>query len=217
MLSVAAPASAAVTVVDLDLGNVGSVVNMLRRAGSQATLATTAEEIARAERLVLPGVGHWDTAVAALDSGGVRKALEVAVIDRGVPLLGICLGMQLLLETSEEGSGRGLGWIPGRIQRFRPTKDVNGRPLKVPHMGWNLVRGRVADDPLSTSLLDASRFYFVHSYHATDVPPEHVLMTATYGEEFTCGVVRDNVRGVQFHPEKSHRYGLRLMQEFARV
>lgn len=216
MLTADSPlATATTTVVDIGLGNVGSVVNMLRRAGSPSTVATTADDIAAAHRLVLPGVGRWDTAIAALDTGGIRQALHHAANERGTPILGICLGMQLLMEASEEGPGRGLGLIPGRIQRFQPASDGLGRPLKVPHMGWNLVRGQADDDPLAASLVEDSRFYFVHSYHATDVPDQHVLMTANYGTEFVCGVRRENVRGVQFHPEKSHRFGLRLMEAFA--
>lgn len=210
------PDTPTVTVAHLGIGNMGSVVNMLRHLGHTARISSDPEEIAAADKVVLPGVGHWETAVRRMDELGMREALQ-DVVSRGVPTLGICLGMQLLLEASEEGAGAGLGFVPGKVVRFRETMDTKGQALRVPHMGWNVVHPAAAEDPITSRLEPESRFYFVHSYHADSVPLESVLLTATYGYEFVCGVRHDNVWGFQFHPEKSHHFGMALMRAFAEV
>lgn len=210
------PDSPTVTVAHLGIGNVGSVLNMLRHLGHTARVTSDPDEVAAADKVLLAGVGHWETAVRQMDELGLRQPLE-DVVARGVPTLGICLGMQLLLGSSEEGSGAGLGFVPGEVVRFRETADAKGQPLRVPHMGWNVVHPQAPEDPVVARLEPESRFYFVHSYHADRVPPENVLLTAPYGYEFVCGVRHENVWGFQFHPEKSHHFGMALMRAFAEI
>lgn len=213
MDGIADPPTVSAVVVDAGLGNVGSVVNMARRAGSSVVVSDDPETIASAPALIFPGVGHWDGAASRLSASGLDSAMRSAV-DRGSPLLGICLGMQLLFKASEEGQQAGLNLVDGRVVRFH--HDPAERPLKVPHMGWNIVRP-TQPDPLTSELGDEPRFYFVHSYHVAEVPPSEQLLTAAYGYEFVCGVRRENVWGVQFHPEKSHRFGMTLIANFFRA
>ena len=202
-----------ISVSDYGCGNLGSVVNMLQRVGHRATVIRTPEEVLAAEKLILPGVGAFDTGMSRLRENGLAGALEERVIRQGTCLLGICLGMQLLLESSEEGDAPGLGWIPGRVSRLGPDAE---RKLRVPNMGWREVHARKG-----AALFDSEeatpRFYFVHSYYAADVPEAYVAATAVFGEPFTCAVQRENVFGTQFHPEKSHRYGMALIQKFAEL
>jgi glutamine amidotransferase len=199
-----------ITVVDYDAGNVGSVVNICRKAGGKATISADPREIAKADKLILPGVGHFGRAMERLRKNGLVDAMNEAVLERRRPVLGICLGMQLLSRHSEEGDAEGLGWIDARTVRFRPEP---GSDLKVPHMGWNAVE--VAnDDPLLAGLPEEPRFYFVHTYYVDAANPADVMLTTTHGRAFCSGVRHGNIRGTQFHPEKSHRYGLTLIRNF---
>jgi glutamine amidotransferase len=194
-----------ITIVDCGLGNAGSVLNMIRRVGGEARLSAIPQEVASATKLILPGVGAFDAGMTALGTSGLGDAVREAV-DAGAMLLGICLGMQLLLEGSEEGSLPGLGLVPGRCRRF----DLAEQGLRVPHMGWNTItatRSSILFEPTD----DEQRFYFVHSYHAECEDPADVSATANYGIEFTAAVERGRVLGAQFHPEKSHRFGMALM------
>jgi imidazole glycerol-phosphate synthase subunit HisH len=196
-------------VVDYGMGNVASVLNMLRRIGTEATMSGDPDILARASRLILPGVGAFDAGMRNLRSRGLLGVLRQRVLMDGVPVLGICLGMQLLTEGSEEGGLDGLGWIPGRTVRFR---FEDGHKLKVPHIGWNYVRS-AGTNPLVNDA-DRARFYFVHGYHVVCRDEADVAATARYGFEFACAVQRENVFGVQFHPEKSHRFGMTLLDRF---
>ena len=202
-----------ISVVDYGVANLGSILNMLHKAGAQAEAVSTPDAIARAEKLILPGVGAFDHGMAALSERGLAEALKKRVACASVPLLGICLGMQLLGNSSEEGSLAGLGLIDGRCARFRFGDE---RPLKVPHMGWNVLAPKRAS-PLFKGLEENARFYFVHSYHLVCADASDVLATAHYGIEFTAVVQRGNVWGVQFHPEKSHRFGMTLLRNFAEM
>lgn len=198
-------------VVDSGVGNLGSVLNMLRRIGAEATVAGNAAAVREADRVILPGVGSFDAAMSRIDGiHGLRDALEHAAHVRRVPFLGICLGMQVLLEGSDEGSARGLGWIPGRVVAFDRSRLERGE--KVPHMGWNAVTA-AADSPLFPAS-GQSRFYFVHSYHAVPANPDHTDAWAIHGYRFACAVRSGNVCGVQFHPEKSNRHGMALLHAF---
>jgi len=199
-----------ITIVDSGLGNRASVLNMLRRIGAQAKLTASLDEIRAARKLVLPGIGAFDAGMAALGRAGLDGAILHAVRERGAMLLGICLGMQLLLDTSEEGSSRGLGLVPGRVRRFQPS----GR-LRVPHMGWNVVRPVRASLLFDSEPAEEQRFYFVHSYYAECDEPQHVTGVTPYGHEYASTLERDRVLGVQFHPEKSHRFGMALLKRFA--
>jgi imidazole glycerol-phosphate synthase subunit HisH len=199
-----------ITIVDYDAGNVGSVVNICRKAGGKAQVSSDPDAIAAAEKLILPGVGHFGRAMERLTATGIAAALEEAVIRRKAPILGICLGMQLMTAHSEEGDAEGLGFIAGRTSRFRPEP---GSGLKVPHMGWNAVEIAHAE-AFTEWLPEAPRFYFVHSYFVTCEREEDVLMRTTHGVRFVSAIRRNNIRATQFHPEKSHKFGLTLIRNF---
>lgn len=198
-------------IVDYGCGNLGSIANMLRKVGAKSSVVRTADEIASVDKLILPGVGHYDQGMSHLNEAGLRDALEKRVLGQGVPLLGICLGMQLLLESSEEGSEPGLGWVPGKNIRFRVPE---GQKLRIPHMGWSEVEP-VAGAQLLSGFEKTPRFYFVHSYHAAEVPEDSVAATANYGQRFVCAIEHRNIFATQFHPEKSHRYGIHVLEQFA--
>lgn len=197
-------------VVDYGAGNVGSVLNMIKRVGGEALASGDAQHLSAATKIVLPGVGSFDNAVQKLQRLGLIEVLRERAAT-GIPFLGICLGMQLLASDSEEGVLPGLSLIPGRVRKFSPDILLNG--LKIPHMGWNLVR-IVKDSRLITGLDDRSRFYFVHSFHYECADAADCLLETHHGYDFTSGVERGNVMGVQFHPEKSHRYGMQLIKNF---
>lgn len=202
-----------IVVVDYGMGNVGSIANMLRKAGAQAVVSADPATIARADKLILPGVGAFDAAMERINGGGLRAALDRRVLEDRVPVLGICLGMQLLTQSSEEGELRGLGWVDARTIGFRGRIDPQ---LKCPHMGWNLVSPQTAS-PLTREFdsIAEPRFYFVHSYFVECAQREAAILCTTYGVSYDSGLQCGNIFGVQFHPEKSHRFGLRLLQNFA--
>ena len=188
-------------------GNAGSVRNVLQRLGATTVLTDDPMEVRRAQRLIIPGVGAFDATIGVLRAKGLLEALDER-FRAGVPVLGICLGMHLLANSSEEGTEPGLGWIPATVRR------IDGPPtLPVPHLGWNTVRA-VRPHPLFSDLDDDARFYFAHSYRVVCDVPSDVLAVTTYGADFPSAVERDHVLGVQFHPEKSHPYGLRLLDRF---
>lgn len=202
-----------VAIVDYGLGNVQAIANIYRRLDIPAVLARDARTLEAATHIVLPGVGAFDWAVARLDQSGMRDALDRLVQREGRPVLGICVGMQLLARRSEEGRAAGLGWIDADVRRF----DLPGpsEVTRLPHMGWNDVELR-RDDGLFAGLGDA-RFYFLHSYYFEPADSQEVLAVTDYGGPFASGVRRGNVHGVQFHPEKSHRWGIRLLRNFAEL
>jgi imidazole glycerol-phosphate synthase subunit HisH len=202
-----------ISVIDYGVCNLGSMLNMLRKVGAQAQLVSTAAELERAEKLVLPGVGAFDNGIGALRERGLAEALRKRVVHDKVPLLGVCLGMQMLGRRSEEGGTEGLGLIDAEVRRFRFAPDSR---KKVPHMGWNLLAQR-RKGPLLRDLAARSRFYFCHSYHLVCADPGDVLATADYGGEFVAALQHENVYGVQFHPEKSHRFGMALLHNFAEL
>lgn len=198
-----------VGVVDYGAGNIGSIRNMLSRIGAAVMVVRSPEELEQVDRVILPGVGHFDHGITQLWRSGLFEALR-GLDTTSTPLLGICLGMQLLLEGSDEGEQPGLGLVPGRCRRFDPADS--GR--KVPHMGWNEVTP-VGVSPVLDVAPPESRYYFVHSYYAAPAEAEHVAGTTDYIESF-CSVIDrgDGVAGFQFHPEKSHRFGMALLRGF---
>jgi len=204
-------------VVDYDMGNVGSIVNMLRKLGHASLVSHAAADIRAARAVIISGVGAFDEAMRNLARLDLKGPLHDAVIGQGTPVLGICLGMQLLGDGSEEGSLEGLGWIAGYSRRF----SVTDRP--VPHMGWTPTRPRPVVDPASPAARlfsetpDDQRYYYVHSYHVCCERPEDVLATAEYGYEFTAAVGRSHIMGTQFHPEKSHQFGMRVLRNFVAI
>lgn len=197
-----------VSLVSYGLGNLGSVQNMLKRIDVDVQSVQSPHEVLASERLLLPGVGAFDAGMQKLESLGLVDAIREFAAT-GKPLLGICLGMQLLLDGSDEGTKPGLGLISGRSVKFDDNLGV-----RVPHMGWNLVTP-VRTDPLVAGLPEDSRFYFVHSYHVETLRAEHELAVTEYGESFTSMVRSGNVMGAQFHPEKSHHYGMLLLKNFS--
>jgi glutamine amidotransferase len=200
-----------ITIVNYGMGNLGSIFNMLKKIGVPALITSDLGELAQAQKLILPGVGHFDRAMERIDGTGLRTVLEEKALRERVPLLGICLGMQLLTRGSEEGVRPGLGWIPAATKRFRFEE---GSKLKVPHMGWNTVE-KTTDSPLTKGFKGEFRFYFVHSYHVVVDNCQHSIIKARHGIEFDAGIQKDNIFGVQFHPEKSHKFGMRLLENFA--
>ncbi len=203
-----------ITIVDYGLGNVQAFANIYKRLNIPAILASTAESLAQAERIILPGVGSFDWAMQCLERAGLRQTLDEQVLDRMVPVLGICIGMQMMARTSEEGSKPGLGWVNADIRRFAFAPD--SRRLMLPHMGWNDIRPE-RPTVLMNGLETESRFYFLHSYYFAPDSEADVIATANYGGTFTCGVQAGNCYGVQFHPEKSHGWGIQLLKNFAEV
>jgi glutamine amidotransferase len=203
-------AGAPVVVVDYDMGNPGSVLNMLAKIGQKGLLSRQADDLDRARKIILPGVGSFDEGMRNLERFGLLEILRRRVIDDRVPFLGICLGMQLLTESSEEGLRNGLGWIRGRCRRF----PANAR-IKVPHMGWNSVRPTAGGSTLFSNLPEESRFYFVHSYYVEVDDPADVAGVTHHGIDLVSAVVHEHIFGTQFHPEKSHRFGMQLMKNFA--
>lgn len=198
-------------VVDYGVGNLASIRNMFRKAGIVVEISSAYDKIESAKKLILPGVGAFDTCASKLRETGLIPLLNQKVIEEKTPVLGVCVGMQLLLSESEEGQLPGLNWIPGKVIRFKT--ELMPANSKIPHMGWTEVNPK-ADSKLFTGLLEAPRFYFVHSYHALPNDPAHVMVAADYGYTFAAGLEYNNIRGVQFHPEKSHRYGMKLLENF---
>lgn len=204
-----------IAIVDYGVGNLNSVANMIRRAGADARFVRTPAEVRQAARLVLPGVGAFDACRRSLDQiNGLEMAIRDAV-ERDVPLLGICVGMQMLATSSEEGSLAGLDLVPGHVRRFDLKGMAAAQSLRVPHMGWCPVAPRGRSTLFTGELNELNRFYFVHSYYFECTNAEDRAGVAQHGHEFTAAVERDRVYGVQFHPEKSHRYGLALFRNFA--
>ena len=200
-----------IVIVDYGMGNLASIANMLKKAGAQARISSDSGVIAGASKLILPGVGAFDAGMKNLHERGLIAPLNAAVLERRTPVIGLCLGMQLMTRRSEEGKAEGLGWIDAETVRFRLGEHG---ALKVPHMGWNTMRFAQAT-PLEAGLDSDSRFYFVHSFHVVCRTESEILGRTSYGYEFTSAVSRDNITGVQFHPEKSHRFGLQLLRNFA--
>lgn len=201
-----------ITIIDYGMGNLGSMLNMFRRIGVNACIESNTDAIAKAEKLVLPGVGAFDAAMQRInETDGLRDVLDYKALKQSVPVLGVCLGMQLLTCSSEEGQLSGLSWIPSTTKRFPRTKE-----LKVPHMGWNIAKPN-ALNPITSDVGEEPRYYFVHSYYVQVDDYRHSLMRTSYGIEFDAAIGRDNIFGVQFHPEKSHRYGMQLLKNFAEL
>ena len=200
-----------ITIVDYGMGNLGSILNMFKRIGVKACVKNDLESIQSADKILLPGVGAFDAAMARIAVSGLRDILDYKALVERVPVLGICLGMQLLTRGSEEGALPGLGWIKADTRRF-PAQSG----LKVPHMGWNIALP-TNPSPLTINLGEEPRFYFVHSYFVTVDDPADSIMHTTHGVTFDSAVQKGNIFGAQFHPEKSHRFGMQLLKNFAEL
>ena len=202
-----------IVIIDYKMANLGSILNMLKRVGVPAVATADPKLVERADKIILPGVGAFDNAMRNLHATNLVPLIEQKVLHQKVPVLGICLGMQLLGKSSAEGHLPGLGWLDAHSVRFSFDQ---ASPLKIPHMGWSEIQTQAAS-PLMEDLGDHPRFYFVHSYHLVCNHAADVLATATYGQPFTAAVQRGNIMGVQFHPEKSHRFGLQLLTNFSHL
>jgi glutamine amidotransferase len=199
-----------IAIVDYGMGNIGSICNMLKHVGASFVVSGDRCEIAACDKIVLPGVGNFDHAMQNLSRYGLVELLHELVLERKKPILGICLGMQLMCHSSEEGKARGLGFVDAQVIKFAAHSQTG---LKVPHMGWSEVEFQNINT-LSGGLGDMARFYFVHSYYVKCNDTADVWGTTRYGEEIVAAYVRENIAGVQFHPEKSHKYGIQLFRNF---
>lgn len=200
-----------ISIVDYGMGNLGSVKNMLKHIGVLSQTIDDPEVLERAEKILLPGVGSFDQAMKRIIESGFLEVLNYKVVTEKIPILGICLGMQLLTIGSEEGKLPGLGWIDAQTIRFPGNSG-----LKVPHMGWNLVYP-ATDSPLTKKLPEESRFYFVHSYYVKVASEENSILKTDYGIKFDAAIQKENIYGAQFHPEKSHKFGMQLLKNFAEI
>lgn len=203
-----------ISIVDYGLGNIQAFLNAFKRMNIAAKTARTAEELEDAEKIILPGVGHFDHAMEQLEQSGMRRQLDTLVLEKNVPALGVCVGMQMLGSSSSEGKQRGLGWIPGHVSGFNEWEPAKSLPL--PHMGWNDVTPRPGLK-LFDELEKDARFYFLHSFFFRPATPEAAAAVANYGADFACAVNSGNIYGVQFHPEKSHHFGMQLLKNFAEL
>jgi glutamine amidotransferase len=203
----------AVTLLDYGLGNIRAFYNIYLALGVSVEVATSSDRVSAAKRIVLPGVGSFDHAMVQLRRLGFHEALDEAVQSRSVPVLGVCVGMQMLMDRSEEGVEQGLGWIRGSVAKFGEETSFDARPL--PHMGWNRVSPCARHAIFGG--LESPEFYFLHSYFCRPDDPAESLATTTYGASFSSVIARGNIIGVQFHPEKSHGWGVRLLKNFAEL
>ncbi len=201
-----------ITIVDYGLGNIAAFATVYTKANIKVSIARTVEDLRHASKLILPGVGHFDHAMRLLQQSGMREALDEMVLRNKVPVIGVCVGMQMLARASEEGELPGLGWIDADVRAFKSSEGT--RSMSVPHMGWNDVKP-LSENPLFAELQADARFYFLHSYFMNCDRREDVLAVCNYGADFACAVQSSNIYGVQFHPEKSHRFGDRLLRNFA--
>ncbi len=198
-----------IVIVDYGAGNVGSVLNMLRKIGAKARVSGVAADIGAADKLILPGVGHFGRGMGKLAESGLIPVLEEQVLVGAKPVLGICLGMQMMTRGSEESDILGLGWIDAFTHRFPEAPG-----LRVPHMGWNSVRPSATAHLFERDVAEAERFYFVHSYYVRTADPVHIAANCLYGVDFVAAFEVGNLFGVQFHPEKSHLFGMGLLRRF---
>jgi glutamine amidotransferase len=199
------------TIVDYGVGNFASIKDILKKVGADAIISSDEKDILNADKLILPGVGAFDTCASKLQASGLSNALNKKVLEERTPVLGVCVGMQLLMEGSEEGQLPGLNWIKGRIIKFK--LDQLPANLKIPHMGWAEVHLNKSSR-LFSDMYEEPRFYFVHSYHPQVDNPDDALVYATHGYPFVAGMEHENIMGVQFHPEKSHKFGMKLLHNF---
>lgn len=204
-----------IAVIEYGMGNTASILNMIRRLRGNAVISSDHNLILAADALILPGIGAFDNAIQRLHNYGLYSLIRNRVLHDKIPFLGICLGMQLLFDSSEEGTLPGLCLINGKVKKFDFSNYEQGN-LKIPHMGWNTILLK-NECELFEGFSSDPRFYFVHSYHVICEKPKNIIATCNYGYDFACSVQNENVFAVQFHPEKSHRFGLKLFQNFIKI
>ena len=199
-----------IVIVDYDMGNIGSVYNMLKKIGRKSEITRDLEKIRQADHIILPGVGAFDSGMEQLEKFGLVELIRHKALVDKTPFLGICLGAQLMLEKSEEGQKAGLGLVQGEVKRFQLSAESK---LRIPNMGWNQIE-KVKSSNLVDVLPEQPRFYFVHSYHFKMTQTEDQLLMSEYGYSFCSAFQHENISGVQFHPEKSHKFGMALLRNF---
>ena len=202
------------TIIDYGVGNIAAFVNVFKRLNVPTQIAKCTKDLIGAEKLILPGVGHYDRAMSELLKSGMLGELNELVLEKKVPVIGICVGMQMMGNSSDEGTSEGLKWIDANVKKFDETKIKQMNRL--PHMGWNDVFP-VVKSPLFEGLEKDALFYFLHSYYMECNNPDDVLAVTEYGDQFTCAAYQENIYGIQFHPENSHKYGETLLANFAKI
>lgn len=203
-----------ITIINYGLGNINAFKNVYNRLNISATIASRKEDLQETDKIILPGVGAFDHAMTMLKNSGMRETLDELVLQKKIPVLGICVGMQMLADSSEEGILSGLGWIRGVVRKFDASLII--RKTRLPHMGWNTINP-VIDDKLLGNFNAYSRFYFLHSYYFCCRDSNNVIATTEYGTSFASAVNSGNIYGVQFHPEKSHDNGIQVLKNFANL
>lgn len=204
-----------IVIINYDVGNLGSILNMLKKIGAEAIISSNQEDIKKADKLILPGVGSFNYGMEKLQQSGLIELLNRKVLNEKTPILGICLGLQLFTKKSEEGKLNGMGWIDAQTVKFQFNSEQ--KQLKIPHMGWNEVAVKKQSVLFKDMSFEESRFYFVHSYYVQCNQEQDILTTTHYGYDFHSGVEKENIVGVQFHPEKSHKFGLKLLKNFVEL
>ena len=203
-----------IIIVDYGLGNIKAFANICNRLNLPFGIAQTATDLMAATKIILPGVGSFDHAMKSLEQSGMRSALDHLVLKQQIPVLGVCVGMQMLAKSSEEGHLPGLAWIDGVVKKFDVVKLQHNEPL--PHMGWNSVK-KFTEHALFQGLPQDPYFYFLHSYYFVCDKAENILATTYYGENFSCIINSDNIYGIQCHPEKSHQNGITFLKNFGNL
>lgn len=203
-----------ISIIDYGLGNVQAFINSYARLGIPVNTAKYTYDLVDTTKIILPGVGSFDQAMHQLNSSGLRDSIEKLVIEKMVPILGVCVGMQMLANASEEGKLPGLGWVDGNVKKFDISK--NSGPDISPHMGWNNVASETENE-LFNDIKNEMRFYFLHSYYFDPINNSNIIGETDYGLRFASAVKRNNIFGVQFHPEKSHRYGEQVLKNFSKI
>jgi len=203
-----------IIIIDYGLGNIRAFANVYERLNIPVSVAITSDDLKAATKIILPGVGAFDHSMSKLNNSGMRDTLDKLVLDHRLPILGICVGMQMLAKSSEEGVLPGLGWIDGTVKRF--DASVLNSKTQLPHMGWNTIRPNNGN-PLLVNFNNDSRFYFLHSYYFQCNNPNDTIATTDYGIQYSSAINHNNIYGVQFHPEKSHQWGIQLLKNFAEL
>lgn len=204
-----------IRLVDYGIGNTQAFMTLFKRMGMSVERATTVDALNNSTHLILPGVGHFDNAMAKLNNSGLRSKLEELVLDKKLPLIGVCVGMQMLADGSEEGCLPGLGWVPGQVRAFSNNHLTENLPM--PHMGWNTLKPVAGSKLFLNGFEEEPQFYFLHSYYFDAQHKEDVAASAYYGVNFDAAVSRGNIHGIQCHPEKSHHWGAQLLKNFAEI